>query len=352
MRILLLICGYFALMGCDPSQQGDHNQGSLKADEHKTMLENAEKDPLIHAQQPAFTGAGVHINHLQFVGSHNSYKQAMPDAFVTQLMKVNPKAVESLDYEHAPLAEQLDLGIRKLELDVFYVAQEDRFLVGHVQQIDMNSNCATLRICLNQITAWSQNNPTHAPLWISFNAKDGDIPGLPSPEAFSPEAFALMDSIVEEVLGEMLIRPRDIVDLRWPLLDEARGKFILILDEGGVKRDMYYDGWQQRPMFTSSPEGHPAAAIMIINDPIGQFDEIQRRVKAGYMVRTRADADTREARENDTRRRAAAFASGAQAVSTDYYLPATHFGNEYQVSLRQPVKCNPITAPANCQVSE
>jgi hypothetical protein len=161
-----------------------------------------------------------------------------------------------------------------------------------------------------------------------------------------------MDSIVEEVLGEKLIRPRDIVDLQWPLLDEARGKFILILDEGGEKRDMYYDGWQQRPMFTSAPEGHPAAAIMILNDPIGQFDEIQRLVTAGYMVRTRADADTREARENDTTRRAAAFASGAQAVSTDYYLPATHFGNEYQVILPQPAVCNPITAPANCQVSE
>jgi hypothetical protein len=43
-----------------------------------------------------------------------------------------------------------------------------------------------------------------------------------------------MDSIIEEMLGEKLIRPRDIVDLQWPLLDEARGKFILILDEGGA----------------------------------------------------------------------------------------------------------------------
>jgi hypothetical protein len=161
-----------------------------------------------------------------------------------------------------------------------------------------------------------------------------------------------MDSIIEEMLGEKLIRPRDIVDLNWPLLDEARGKFILILDEGGAKRDLYYDGWQQRPMFTNAPEGHPAAAIMILNDPIGQFDEIQRLVKAGYMVRTRADADTHEARENDTTRRAAAFASGAQAVSTDYYLPATHFGSEYQVSLPQPIDCNPIMAPINCLVSE
>jgi hypothetical protein len=70
------------------------------------------------------------------------------------------------------------------------------------------------------------------------------------------------------------------------------------------------------------------------------------------MVRTRADVDTREARENDARRREAAFASGAQAVSTDYYLPATHFGNQYQVSLPNPLQCNVITAPENCQISE
>ena len=301
---------------------------------------------------PESTNVGININHLQFVGSHNSYKKAMPDGFVKQLMRVNPEVIESLEYEHIPLAEQLDLGIRKLELDVFYVADAASFQVGHVQQIDMNSNCATLRICLNQIIAWSKKNTTHAPIWISFNAKDNYILGLPAPEIFTPEAFLLLDSVFEEMLGEKLIRPRDIIDLQWPLLEEARGKFILILDEGGSKRDIYYEGWQQRPMFTNAPEGHPAAAIMIINDPIGQFEEIQRLVKAGYMIRTRADSDTREARDNDTRRKVAAFESGAQAVSTDYYLPATHFGNEYQVSLPEPVQCNPITAPKYCRVSE
>ena len=298
------------------------------------------------------TEAGISINQIQFVGSHNSYKRAMPDSFIKQLMKVNPNLVESLDYEHIPLGDQLDLGIRKLELDIFYLADDERFSVGHVQQIDMSSNCLTLRICLTQIISWSEDNPTHSPIWISFNAKDKYILGLPTPEIFTPEAFLLLDSVFEEMLGEKIIRPKDIVNLQWPLLEEAKGKFILILDEGGTKRDIYHDGWQHRPMFTNSPEGHPAAAVMIINDPIGDFDKIQRLVKAGYMVRTRADADTREARENDTRRKAAAFASGAQAVSTDYYLPAIHFGNEYQVNLPEPVQCNPITAPENCIVSE
>ena len=51
-------------------------------DEHQAILEEAEKEPLIRAQRPAFTSADMRINHIQFVGSHNSYKQAMPDGFV------------------------------------------------------------------------------------------------------------------------------------------------------------------------------------------------------------------------------------------------------------------------------
>jgi len=44
MRILLLICGFLALLGCQPNQQGDYSQGSLKADEHQAIAEEAEKE--------------------------------------------------------------------------------------------------------------------------------------------------------------------------------------------------------------------------------------------------------------------------------------------------------------------
>ena len=58
------------------------------------------------------------------------------------------------------------------------------------------------------------------------------------------------------------------------------------------------------------------------------------------MVRTRADADTVEAREGLTQRRDRAFASGAQAISTDYYLEANPFATDYRV---QPeLRCNPL----------
>ena len=44
MRILLLILVCIALLGCQPNQQDDHSQESLKATEGQAILEEAEKE--------------------------------------------------------------------------------------------------------------------------------------------------------------------------------------------------------------------------------------------------------------------------------------------------------------------
>ncbi|HSI74465.1 MAG TPA: Ca2+-dependent phosphoinositide-specific phospholipase C [Lunatimonas sp.] len=54
-------------------------------------------------------------------------------------------------------------------------------------------------------------------------------------------------------------------------------------------------------------------------------------VALGYMVRTRADADTREARENDYNRFEKAMESGAQVITTDYYIPSKLFKSDFKV---------------------
>ena len=84
-------------------------------------------------------------------------------------------------------------------------------------------------------------------------------------------------------------------------------------------------------MFVNTDEASPAAAYLTLNDPLGDQARIARAVAAGYLVRTRADADTREARSGDTRRREAAFRSGAQYVSTDYPWPDQRWG-DYRVT--------------------
>lgn len=298
--------------------------------------------------------AELRINHLQFVGSHNSYKQPMSGVYYTLLNLLDENAAKALQYSHEPLHRQLDLGLRKLELDVFYQGPSQGFVIGHVQVIDMNSHCSSLRDCLGQLLQWSEANPTHAPIWISFNAKDQSIGWLPDPQRFDAAAFAAMDQAIEDVLGPRLIRPAQVKPEAteqpvWPSLTDARGKFLLILDEGGAKRDLYQDQWLRRPMFVNQAASHPAAAVMIVNDPIAEGPRIRQLVSDGFMVRTRADADTLEARQNDTRRRDAAFASGAQAISTDYYLPTNLFGNDYRVTIAGGLRCNPVNAPTECE---
>ena len=101
-------------------------------------------------------------------------------------------------------------------------------------------------------------------------------------------------------------------------------------------------------MFAAVDADHPTAAVLIINDPVAEQARIRDLVSVGFLVRTRADANTVEARANDIRRRDAAFASGAQAISTDYYLPSNPFGNDYRVWIEEAVSCNPISAPVIC----
>jgi len=82
-----------------------------------------------------------------------------------------------------------------------------------------------------------------------------------------------------------------------PLLKNAKGKFIFVLDETGDKIALYSKGHPSlkgRSLFVNAASGTPEAAILIGNNP--KTDNIGSLVREGYIVRTRADADTREAR--------------------------------------------------------
>jgi hypothetical protein len=70
---------------------------------------------------------------------------------------------------------------------------------------------------------------------------------------------------------------------------------------------------------------------MIINDPIKYQGRIRDLVRQGYIVRTRADEGTTEARRNDMNRFHAACSSGAQIISTDYYRASTLFRSDYVI---------------------
>ncbi|MGO4703130.1 phosphatidylinositol-specific phospholipase C1-like protein [Dyella sp. 2RAB6] len=333
----------------------------------------------------------LHLNELQTVGTHNSYKQAMPPAELAAHRAHDPRGADGIDYAHPALSAQLDEGARTIELDVYYdpkgghyahppgalrkgyatspwspeaAAQmlHPGFKVMHLADIDFRSNCQTFVVCLAQIRNWSRAHRRHVPIMILINAKDGKGgPGAAAPLAFDERAFDALDAEVRSVFGPTELVTPDLVQGRhrnlraavlagaWPTLGEARGKVFFVLDEDAEKIAAYRGrrlSLEGRVMFVNTDESSPAAAYLTINDSVRDGERIRRDVAAGFLVRTRADADAAEARRNDTTRREAAFASGAQYVSTDYMHPDTRFG-DYRVRLPADAvaRCNPIRQP-------
>lgn len=69
-----------------------------------------------------------------------------------------------------------------------------------------------------------------------------------------------------------------------------------------------------------------------MNDPVKPFDRIRAAVKAGFVVRTRTDDSTTEARTNARSGFEKALASGAQYISTDDLMPRVEW-SPYSVRL-------------------
>jgi hypothetical protein len=338
----------------------------------------------------------VRLNELQFIGSHNSYHVA-PEAPVLQWLTFMANAVpdvatalgdpQQLNYTHAPLTTQLQRGIRSFELDVAADPAGGLFArpgiidllnlpvqpptgldqpgmkVLHIQDIDWRSTCPTLIGCLDELRVWSDSQPDHLPVIINLELKE-DL--LPAPfdatqvVAFDAAQLDALDAEIRSVLGDRLITPDDVrgdaADLRsaittegWPTVAESRGRFLFFLDNAGV-RDRYLDGHPSlagRVLFTSSGEGQPDGAVVKENDP-GDGARLRSLVEAGYLVRTRADADVVAP---DPAERDVALASGAQIVHTDFPPGESSLATGYVVSFgtRVAARCNPVlTTPSTC----
>ena len=60
------------------------------------------------------------INQIQVIGSHNSYRQAIskPDLYNIIQAKDTSRSLKGLQYTHISITDQLNKGLRNLEIDV------------------------------------------------------------------------------------------------------------------------------------------------------------------------------------------------------------------------------------------
>jgi len=242
-------------------------------------------------------------------------------------------------------------------------------ITANLPEVDYRSTCLTFVTCLTELRTWSEAHPDHLPILIQLETKDGVIDdpidlGFVQPIPASEATFTALEAEIRSVLDpEQLVAVADVQGdastLRegveaegWPDVDALRGRFIVTLDDAGAKRDLYrslHPDTRDRLVFVAAEAPDPDAAFAVVNDPVAEGARIRELVEQGYLVRTRTDADTVEARSGDTTRRDAAFESGAQIISTDYEREDPRFPG-YIVTLPGggPARCNPVTAPEDC----
>jgi hypothetical protein len=319
----------------------------------------------------------IRLNEIRVLASHNSYKK-QPDPKVLRFLSRFKKQLGSsndpmqLDYGHLPLSEQFDTyGVRGIEIDISYDPKgglyskrklnlfiprihqrvrdkrmkEPGFKVLHIADVDYETNYLTFKDVLVELKNWSKNHPNHTPLYVNIEAK-GSNPGDESnflrklgfkkAIPFDSIAFQKLDQELFSVFSfENIFSPSNlkgsyssiqsrIQNENWPILSECMGKIIFILE--GNNEQIYHHNPYQHPMFVYGNSNDEHTAFLLRNDPIGRENEIRELTKK-FIVRTRSDAGTIESRNNDYTRFNSAWQSGAQIISTDYYMPDLRFSN-------------------------
>ena len=293
---------------------------------------------------PAFPLDDVlRMNHVQVVGTHNSYHVMTGD-------------IDPWRYTHAPLDVQIrDQGVRQFELDAYWDEERGGWDVFHLPSLDEGTTCETFAECVEDQVRGSQETPGHVPLLTLIELKSSRTNATVQLDALSdvlieawPEGALITPT---EVQGDAPTLAEAVATAGWPTLGETRGHAIYVLHAG--------DGWRAalteddttvgaRPIFAEAGGdlSCTTCAVQTMNDP-GSAG-IADALAAGQWVRTRTDVDGDEARANDPSRRDLAKSVGAHALSTDFPVPHPDTGYVVTFEGGRPARCNPVTAPAEC----
>jgi len=344
----------------------------------------------------------LRMNEIQVIGTHNSYHRELSEAGQAAHDSFYGGAAiydGFLAYSHASLPNQLGRqGARGMELDLYpdpagglyanpLVRQRlsagplmDRdwhrpgIKVLHTADLDFNSTCVRLVICLRQIRSWSRANPRHVPLLIMLELKGTDPVAAQAGGVRVPPwrraALNALDSEIRSVFrADELITPDDVrrpgLTLRrsvlrrgWPTLRQARGQVVFLMDnDPGPIGAAYTRGrpsLQGRVLFTNARPGAPDAAFVKRNEPTGKgLRQIRSLVRTGFLVRTRSDVPLETVRSGDRSQLRAALASGAQLISTDFpeVGMSARYDSNYVAALPGggPARCNPAIRPSGCR---
>ncbi|MCA9528914.1 MAG: hypothetical protein KC543_02115 [Myxococcales bacterium] len=296
----------------------------------------------------------LRLNDLQAKGTHNSYRYL--DA---------PPLLPDWDYSHAPLATQLESqGVRQLELDLHWDADEGLYRVYHLDMVDMLSRCDRFVDCLKDVRGWSEAHRLHQPIFIMLEPKGGfDLDVL---DARHAELDAEIRSVFseDELITPDMVRGthasvREAIQTEgWPTLGQTRGRVLFFYNCSRpvcVAYANHGEGLAGRVVFADANADDPWAGVRVMNTP---GPDVKAAVEAGFIVRTWPE-DLTKIIAGEPSNLQAGLDSGAQLISTDFPvsredIPFVTHGVDYVMNIPggTPSRCDPITAPADCRSTD
>lgn len=279
---------------------------------------------------------GVKLNEISVMGTHNSYQllASLPKRALMRTLqiisfgKVENKAVFEMD----TLTEQLEHGVRNLEIDIETVDDNGNvsFIVTHDPILDNVSSCYDFGKALEEIRLWSDHNPGHFPVYLLIEPK-GEVPQKNNMQNFSVEYALELDKTIRNALGDKLLTPKLVMgdyasfeEMRendsWPELKDCAGKIIVLLHDCSVTKSYINVDTSIRtqamfPMLRFDSIDKPYTSFILENDPAAAVKNNKITVdEKKIMVRTRADDYPHFSEE----RYLMAESCGSHIISTDY----------------------------------
>lgn len=210
-------------------------------------IENLRKNPGLPVIESSFVNFdlesnSLRLNEIQFLATHNSFKK-LPSKYMNAPLELFSNRVKNGYYGYDSLTEQLNAGMRGLELDV--TMYDGAFVLNHNATTDWRTNGTDFAMALEEIKIWSLLNPGHIPLNIMVQVRDGWSPYNHNYDKYTAEDFVRLDLLFSATFGDDgIIKPSDVKGERttvreaveedgWPLLSECRGKvfFVMLFDK-------------------------------------------------------------------------------------------------------------------------
>ncbi len=291
---------------------------------------------------------GVKLNEIAVLGTHNSYQRlaTKETRFAMNLIDsitFKKFGLNTFDFEMDTLTEQLEMGVRNVEIDIETLDKDDKieFKVTHNSLIDNASSAYDFEKALQEIKMWSDNNPEHIPVIIIVEPKSFviEINGM---KKFSLEYAKELDKIVADTLGDSLLTPEDMLrdyasfkEMRenddWISLKEARGKILVLLHdcdvtESYIALDESIKTQKMFPMLRYDDRNESYTSFILENDAWRADERKAENIdESNLIVRTRADVYP----EYSDERYEVIETCGSQIITTDF--PEKISGNDGNV---------------------